>query len=144
MKQSLAAREESLRLSSARLEITDIINQRKDNSHLVSEPEKGVSGNCEEGTQPLPRRLFQSSTQDLHAGPSNALEPSEYMKENPGLNTGWVPLEDPQENIEGNEDRASPLPQIVKMFNNSGSESHDDNETETDIDQTQVKSRPPC
>ena len=55
MKQSLAAREESFRLSSARHEITDIINQRKDNSHLVSEPEKGVSGNGEEGTQP-PRR----------------------------------------------------------------------------------------
>ena len=144
MKLSLAAREESFRISSARLEMTDIIHPRKDNSQLVSEPEKGLSGNVVEGTQPLPRRLFQSSTQELHAGPSNALEPSEYMKENPGLNTGWVPLEDPQENIEGNEDRASPLPQIVKMFNNSGSESHDDNETETDIDQTQVKSRPPC
>ena len=90
MKQSLAAREESFRISSARLEITDIIHPRKDNSQLVSEPEKGLSGNVVEGTQPLPRRLFQSSTQELHAGPSNALEPSEYMKENPGLNTGWV------------------------------------------------------
>ena len=144
MKQSLAAREESFRLSSARMKITDIINQRKDNSYLVSKPENGVSRNVVDGTQPLPRRLFQSSTQDFLAGPSNALEPSEYMKENPGLNTGWVPLDDPQNNIEGNEDRASPLPQIVKMFNNYGSESHDDNETETDIDQTQVKSRSLC